>query len=245
MLQKSLTRSPKIKPIERPKSLGEIATHSIRQAIINGQYGLGEALSENSLTESLGISKTPIREALMLLKHEGLVSVVPQKGTFVFTMSVSDVIQLGHYRLALECTALDMAMQAHPEALLVALADYCDAMGAARKQEKLATYLRLDGQFHRTFLNYCDNRYLQDGYQSIAGKSAALRTHFSRHPSHMDKSMTEHLKLTQFLRNGKINEAKNVLKRHVTRGGRTYADGIEDIALASPELRRIRRPNRS
>lgn len=234
-------RRPGISQIERPQSLCAIAVENIRNAIISGHYVLGEALSENSLTESMGISKTPIREALALLKHEGLVTVVPQKGTFVFTMSVSDVGQLGSYRFALESTALDKAVELHPDALLTSLSKCCDTMTAARAKGELERYLGLDNDFHATIVRYCDNRYLQDAYQSIAGKVAALRTHLSRHPTHTEKSMGEHMEIVRLLQSGKIRSAKAVLKRHVTRGERTYADGIEDIATASPELRRIRR----
>lgn len=237
-------RRPGISQIERPQSLCEIAVENIRSAIISGHYELGEALSENSLTESLGISKTPIREALALLKHEGLVTVVPQKGTFVFTMSVGDVRQLGSYRFALESTALDKAIELHLQALLTSLTKCCDAMAAASAKGDMKRYLRLDNDFHATIVRYCDNRYLQEGYQSVAGKVAALRTHLSKHPTHTEKSMGEHMEIVRLLQSAKIKAAKAVLKRHVTRGERTYADGIEDIATASPELRRIRRTKR-
>ena len=117
-------------------------------------------------------------------------------------------------------------------------------MVAARAKGDIERYLRLDNDFHATIVRYCDNRYLQDGYQSIAGKVAALRTHLSKHPTHTEKSMGEHMEIVRLLQSGKIKSAKavwNALKRHVTRGERTYADGIEDIATASPELHRIRR----
>jgi len=231
----------KIKQIERPQSLCDIAAESIRNAIINGYYDLGVALSENSLSESLGISKTPIREALALLKHEGLVTVVPQKGTFVFTMSVNDVAQLSWYRYILEATALDMALSQHRADLLSSLLEKCNEMASARKKNDMSEYLRLDGLFHETIFQHCDNQYLKEGYNSITGKVAALRTHLSKHPTHTDKSMGEHLEITKLLQDGKFEEAKQILERHTTRGERTYADGIEDIATASPEERSIRR----
>jgi len=114
-------RGQKIEQIERPQSLSDIAAEAIRDAIITGQYALGEALSENSLTEALGTSKTPIREALALLKHEGLVTVVPQKGTFVFTMSVDEVAQLASYRFALESQAIGYSMARDQDALVSSL----------------------------------------------------------------------------------------------------------------------------
>lgn len=231
----------KMKRIKAPDSLCDIAATAIREAIINGQYGLGEAISENSLSELLGISKTPIREALSNLKHEGLVSIVPRKGTFVFTMSVDDVAQLGFYRFALESTALELAMEGHRKDLLAALKSICAAMTSARSAGKTREYLELDGQYHHAIVERCDNLYLIEGYQAIAGRTAALRTHLSQHPTHTDKSMNEHIEMIDLLDQGDLTGARKVLKKHVTRGERTYADGIEDIATASAEDRVIRR----
>jgi len=234
----------KLGQIERPQSLADIAAEAIRNAIITGQYALGEALSENSLTEALGTSKTPIREALALLKHEGLVTVVPQKGTFVFTMSVDEVAQLGSYRFSLESFALDLSMRHNKDALISSLLNSCDAMASAHEGGRIARYLTLDGEFHKAFFEFCENRFLMDGYQAISGKVAALRTHLSQHPTHTDKSNGEHVQIVNLLKDGDIRKAKSILKSHVTRGERTYADGIEDIATAGAESRRLKRPNR-
>jgi DNA-binding GntR family transcriptional regulator len=231
----------KMKRIKAPDSLCDIAATAIREAIITGRYGLGEAISENSLSELLGISKTPIREALANLKHEGLVSIIPRKGTFVFTLSVDDVAQLGFYRFALESTALELAMEGHRKDLLTALKSICATMTAAREQGKTREYLELDGKFHDAIVSRCDNVYLKEGYQAIAGRTAALRTHLSQHPTHTDKSMNEHIEMIALLEQGDLAGATTILKKHVTRGERTYADGIEDIATASPEDRIIRR----
>ena len=237
-------RDQKIGKLERPQSLRNIAAEAIRYAIITGQYELGEALSENSLTELLGISKTPIREALALLKHEGLVTIVPQKGTFVFTMSVSDVAQLELYRFTLESMALDLSMTQRVEPLVSKLFEICDAMATARNEDDVSNYLKLDGQFHKTIIEFCDNKYLAEGYKTIAGKAAALRTHLSQNPNVTVKSMSEHVEIAKLLRDRELEKAKQVLKRHITRGERTYGDGIEDIAAAGKEKRRIKRRKR-
>lgn len=235
------TPGEKMKPIKAPDSLCDIAAKAIREAIITGQYGLGEAISENSLSELLGISKTPIREALANLRHEGLVTIVPRKGTFVFTMGVAEVAQLGFYRFTLEATALELAMARQGAGLLAALRDICDEMTAAREAGEMRRYLECDGAFHHAIVERCDNLYLIEGYQAITGRAAALRTHLSQHPTHTDKSMQEHRVMVDLLGQGDLAGAKTVLKQHVTRGERTYADGIEDIAAASAEDRVIRR----
>ncbi len=216
--------------IQRPRSLCDIAVESIRDAIVNGTYELGESLSEAGLVKVLGISKTPIREAISILKLEGLIVVVPQKGTFVFTMSANEVAKLGHYRFALESTAVDMAMKNNSEELASKLLRICGSMEKARAAKKMKDYLELDTKFHDTLFEYTDNSYLADGYKMVVGKIAALRTHLSQHPTHTEKSFAEHRKIAENLKEGKIKEAKTILKRHVTRGERSYAESVSDIA---------------
>ncbi len=230
-------KNKKIKQIERPESLCDIAVRSIRDAIIDGTYELGETLSESVLSKTLGISKTPIREALSVLKQEGLVTTIPQKGTFVFTMSVDEVVQLSLYRYSLETTAIEMATEKHPEKLATELVKISDKMAVAQKHNDVSEYLSLDSSYHDAFFKHCDNKYLIDGYRLISGKISALRTHLSQHPSHTDKSFEEHQQIASLLKEGNLQEVKTILLRHVTRGERTYAEGIEDIAAASKQQR--------
>ena len=80
--------------IKRPDSLSKTAEEHIRNGIINGTFQLGESLPEVKLSNAMGISKTPIREALSALNLQGLVQIFPHRGAFVFSLSQEDVMQL-------------------------------------------------------------------------------------------------------------------------------------------------------
>lgn len=103
----------------------------IRNAIILAEFDLGEALSEDSLAAAMGISRTPVREALRLLQTEGLVTVVPKSGTFVFNPVEDDIVELCEFRVMLEVRAATLALRrAAPEtlaSLLAAMAEMADA----------------------------------------------------------------------------------------------------------------------
>ena len=100
-----------IRPIERPRSLTESALVQIRDAIVAGELGLGQPLSERALSEMLHISKTPVREALARLRLEGLVRIYPQRGACVFSLSAQEVVEMCELRLALESAALRLAVE--------------------------------------------------------------------------------------------------------------------------------------
>src|SRR5581483_543506 len=118
--------------IKRPASLTEIALQKIRKAIVEGALPLGSAISEGQLAASLGISKTPVREALAQLRIEGLVTIVPQSGTFVFTLSASEVVEICELRQMLEAAALRLALERNRTRLIDRLADVCADMDKVR-----------------------------------------------------------------------------------------------------------------
>ena len=94
---------------KRPLSLVEATKDAIRSSIINGKLSLGQQITESFLQKTFGLSKTPIRESLALLKGEGLVVSELHKGFRVFKMDEKDLSEFCEYRLALESQALKIA----------------------------------------------------------------------------------------------------------------------------------------
>lgn len=210
--------------IKRPESLSKIAEDHIRQGIVRGTFRLGESLQEAKLSSTLGISKTPIREALAALNLQGLVQIIPQRGAFVFSLSEEDVVQLCRFRLLLETSAIDLALDENPAALLDELGDILTKMSKARETDAVEKYLELDAEFHDAFFKYCDNTYLRQGYQKVSDIVQTMRTHLSQRPERTAKSFNEHRTITTLLSERKVKSAKNVLKQQITRGERAYSD---------------------
>jgi DNA-binding GntR family transcriptional regulator len=206
--------------LKRPDSLSKIAEEHIRRGIINGNFGLGEKLQEAKLSKVIGISKTPIREALAALNLQGLVRIIPQRGAFVFDLSQESVEQLCQYRLLLETAAMSQALDNNFTALLAELEDLVSKMSEARNAGAFGEYLELDADFHASFFKHCGNSYLQDGYQNVSDIVRTMRTHLSKRPKRTEKSFKEHAAITDHLRNGKVTAANTVLKRQITRGER-------------------------
>jgi DNA-binding GntR family transcriptional regulator len=209
-------------PFNRPKSLTELVTENLRERIIKGEFELGEQLSEARIAKNLEVSRTPVREAINRLEMEGLLVVEPQRGSFVFNLEPEELAKLCDARVCLETTALTSAMQANPQALHAALADCIDRMKAAREAADDAAYLYQDTLFHQCLFDCADNRFLNDAYQTIALKMAALRSRLGHHPDHMAKSYREHIELLQCVENGDVSKALDVLKLHIDRKEGSY-----------------------
>jgi DNA-binding GntR family transcriptional regulator len=219
-------------PITRPKSIaGEVADR-IRRAIVGGDMKLGQELSERQLAESLGVSKTPVREALAQLRLEGLVRIYPQKGVTVFTLSATEIREICELRQSLESAALRYAMERNPGQLVAAQERTVTAMKAARSGGDLKAYLAADTTFHLNFFESCGNDYLLETYNMHLGKIAALRTHLAQKPQHTQMSFEEHGRMVELLRSGDVAGTLLLLDQHIDRTKSTYSNEIEDIAAS-------------
>lgn len=220
-----------IKQIARPKSLTETAVEYLRTAIINGDLGLGQPVSESTLATSLGISKTPVREALARLKIEGLVKIFPQKGTFIFTMSEQEVIDICELRYLLESEALKLAIRRNKQAFLSEMNEVVAKMTRTRKEIKKSKYLDLDTDFHALFFKFCGNQFIDDAYRLIVARVIAVRTHLAAVPHHTEKSYDEHTRMCRLIEEDRIDETLKILDKHITRTKESAALHIPKYSL--------------
>lgn len=196
--------------LERPQLLTELAEERIRTAIVEGQLKLGEQVSEAQLAQQLGVSKTPVREALVRLARDGLVQVHPQRGTFVFKLEPEQVGQLCRYRAMVETAALREAMDAARKALVREMARCVAAMRVAEKARDLQALARIDMDFHWQFFAHCPNAYLSAGYEVIRGQLVALR-----HRSPIVNAVSSHQVLVDAVAGGDVDAACSLLREHV------------------------------
>ncbi len=217
---------------ERPPSLSSVVTDHIRSMIIRGDVPLGAAISERSISADLKVSKTPVREALAQLKNEGLVTIVPQSGVRVFTLSARNVREICAFRKVLETAALEISMAGNPTGLLQDLEAIEARMQVSLSAGDVRAYLGLDTDFHLAFFANCGNSYLQNAYALYAGKIAALRTHLADKPLHTQLSLAEHGAIVAAVRAQDVTTLVKILGDHIGRTQETYEIGIEDISVA-------------
>ncbi len=224
--------------IERPKSLTELVTETMRDWIISGRLELGSRLSEARLAKQLNVSRTPVREAVNRLEIEGLLCVEPQRGSFVFELQPDELAKLCDARVCLETAALRSALAHEPKGLSDKLHDIVERMRDARKRKDDSEYLALDTEFHQSILEFSGNVFLNDAYQAIAQKMAAIRNRLGRHPDHMAKSFDEHVGLLAAVDKGETEESVGILIKHIDRKEGSYWDLATQAEDPEPPNRR-------
>ena len=217
--------------LERPKSLRELALEHLRDSIIDGTLKMGQTLSERGISEELGVSKSPVREALAQLRDEGLVSIEPQKGARVFSLTETEVTQICDFRQAIETAAFELALARDPDGLAEEMTRVVKDMEDARKAGNEREYLQLDTTFHHLLFKHAGNDYLTASYTRYVGKIAALRTHLSKLPRHTDLSFEEHRGIAAAFRKGDMGEIRRLLAEHIDRTRQAY-QSAEQTAVA-------------
>lgn len=206
----------------RPKSLTELVTENLRDRIVAGDFELGSQLSEARIAKDLQVSRTPVREAINRLEMEGLLVVEPQRGSFVFNLEADELAKLCDARVCLETAALTHAIAANPAPLHKALSACVKDMTRAREAGNDTDYLAQDTHFHQCLFDHSDNRFLNDAYQTIALKMAALRNRLGHHPEHMEKSYNEHIAFVDAVKNRDLDKALEILRSHIDRKEGSY-----------------------
>jgi DNA-binding GntR family transcriptional regulator len=206
--------------LDRPRSLTASAKEHIRRAIVEGELAFGSQLSESALALMLGVSKTPVREALLQLKLEGLVDIQPQSGTFVFNPTEAQVREICRFREIVELSALELAIQHDAKGL-------AQQMTAALKIAKTSQTPKPlprdeDAQFHGAILECCGNTYLQAAYQLIADKIQALRARLSSDDTRIDSCHDTHSGIVKLVRDGDVKKACAELRAHIRSTEESY-----------------------
>ena len=215
--------------IEHPKSLASIVEERLRAAIVNAELKFGQALPEGAL--ALGVSRTPMREALTRLELQGLVTIVPKRGTFVFKPTVSDVKQLATFRLILETAALEQSLINDKEGALCGLADSVRSMKAALKGGDTLAYATADSRFHEAFFTHCGNSFLVGAFRNVSGRVAALRAHLTvPRPHEQARSFSEHEAILAAFAEGAKKEIRQTLSEHILRAKDVYAQALLEDA---------------
>jgi DNA-binding GntR family transcriptional regulator len=197
--------------------LAQIAYEKILNAIVYGRLDLGEPLSENDLAKALEVSKAPIRQSLNELRLKGLVVVIPQSGSYVFSPTREEIEELSDFRLLLEQRALVLSMENAGPAMLRSLKKIVDRMREAYQANDLFQSKLLDTEYHQTFINYSQNRYLIQSYGNIVHSVGALRYRFMDTAVYRNRAFDEHQRMLELLTAGNVAKVSDILDDHISR----------------------------
>jgi DNA-binding GntR family transcriptional regulator len=196
------------------ESQAERAYQILRSAIANLELRPDEPLSEAALAQRCGLGRTPIREAVQRLRHDGLVVSVPRRGLFVSSLSVADLCEVYELLEALDgMVAYLVTLRAAPESL-PQLAALNDEAVAALEREDLPTWQERNFAFHQLLVELAGNRRIKQEFNLLHDqlKRALLYTLPLR--SHQMQAMEEHRTMLQAMQQGDADRARSIAQQH-------------------------------
>lgn len=198
------------------KSLRGQVFDKIRSDILNGKYKRGEELVESSIGKELGISRTPVREAIRQLELEGLVQLVPNKGAFVTGISEKDVRDIYLIRARLEGLAARMAAKNITPELLDAMEETVVLSEYHAKKEHYEQVCEMDSKFHKLLYKASGSRILEHTLTDFHQYVQRVRMASIMQKRRMEKSNDEHDAILTAIREHDEEKAELVATRHIS-----------------------------
>ncbi|MFE9920557.1 GntR family transcriptional regulator [Streptomyces sp. NPDC005774] len=201
-------------PVKQPPAAERVYAH-VKQGVLDRRYEGGTLLTEGELADAAGVSRTPVREALLRLEAEGLIRLYPKKGALVLPVSAQEIADVVETRLLVEEHAVRKAVPAPP-----GLIERLEALLARQREQAAAGDFAAasvtDRCFHAEIVRSGGNEILSRLYDQLRDRQLRMGVAVMySHPDRIAKTLSEHQEILEALRSGDPEAAAEVVNRHV------------------------------
>lgn len=207
-------RFPTIK-LDNYKPLRDIVFDAIKDAILNGRLKPGERLMEVQLAEEMGVSRTPVREAIRKLELEGLVVMVPRKGAYVSGLTLKDVAEVFEIRSSLEGLAAALAAERITEEEIKSLDKILSDITKASEKGDTETVIKKDMEFHQVLFSASRNERLVQIINNLKEQIDRFRIQSFSNPVRVKSVLSEHKGIIDAIKQGDTENAEKLAKAHI------------------------------
>ncbi|MFG3113275.1 GntR family transcriptional regulator [Streptomyces sp. NPDC048197] len=200
---------------KQPPAAERVYAH-VKDAVLQRRYEGGMLLTEGELADAVGVSRTPVREALLRLEVEGLLKLYPKKGAMVLPVSAQEIADVVETRLLVEKHAAAKAVPAS-EPLLTELTELLETMREQAASGDLAAVSVTDRAFHAAIVRSAGNQILDRLYEQLRDRQLRMGVAVMHaDPDRIAKNIAEHAEILDALRAGDADAATEVVHRHVS-----------------------------
>ena len=207
--------------------LREVVCESLREAIRRGILKPGERIMEIQLAEELGVSRTPVREAIRKLELEGYVVMMPRRGTYVANMSIRDINEIFEIRTSLESLSNGLAAEHITDEELEHLQRLLVIIGGYIKEGNMEKIVETDIEFHDLMYHAARNQRLVGIISNLRDQLTRFRTLSMSHPGRLEATLEEHKAIVEAIANGDRRSASKAAERHMENSEKTLLQAME------------------
>ena len=201
--------------IEGYELLSQKVYRALKTEIIKGSLKPGTKLSEGKIAEQMGVSRTPVREALKELAAEGFVKMNPNQAVVVSNASVEDVQEVLQIRGVLEGLAARLATKMISEEEIKELEKYQKQMEYYTKKDDVLAFSEMDAEFHELILNVCGNNRLIQIRKNLSDQAHRYRIRSLSVPGRLKYSLKEHQEIVEALKRKNAEQADRLSQKHI------------------------------
>lgn len=205
----------------------------IRDMIISGELRAGGRISERMLTEGLGVTRTPLREAFKILEAEGLVRIVPNRGAEVVDLSLAEVEAAIEVLIGLESVAAELACGRGTDEEFVAIEELHRRMVECRRTGDLMGYFHLNQDIHQLIVDCAHNAALSRVYRAECARIRRYRFAGNRSPQRWARAVIEHEQILDALQQREGALLRELLRAHHLKGWKATRAMLEQQRDAS------------
>ncbi|ORU01469.1 putative regulator PutR for proline utilization, GntR family [Anaerovibrio sp. JC8] len=219
----------KLSPIKLDsyQPLREVVCETLRDAIRKGKLKPGERLMESQLAEDLGVSRTPVREAIRKLELEGYVIMMPRRGTYVANLSIRDVNEVFEIRTSLDSLASGLAAERITDEELERLQRLLVAIGGYIEENDMDKIVECDTEFHDLLYQASRNSRLVGIIFNLREQLTRFRSTSMAFPGRLKATLEEHRRIVEAIAQGDVAEARAAAEYHMEKSEQTLLESME------------------
>lgn len=206
--------------------LRDVVFKTLRQAILLGELKPGERLMEIQLANKLGVSRTPIREAIRKLELEGLVLMIPRKGAEVAEIKEKSLRDVLEVRKALEELSAELACDRITPEMIGELTQAAADFRKVLRSKDVTEIARADVRFHDVIYKAADNQRLMQLLSNLGEQMYRYRVEYLKNPGVYDKLLKEHEAIIDCIRKREKEEAVKIVCQHIDNQVEAVSDVI-------------------
>jgi DNA-binding GntR family transcriptional regulator len=217
----------------RADRTADVVARRLAQAILSGELAPGTRLREEALARSFSVSRTPVREALILLSASGLAHLEPNRGAMVLQLTAEDVSEVYHLRAVLESESAAMAAGRITPEVAALLFKICDRMGELH-ESPASEQLAADTRFHYTIAEASGSPRLHALVRQVSAIPEAYRSAIPYTDADMGEAERQHRGIAEAIRQQDHGQARRLMRSHVEWAGRLAVDRLQPNLAARP-----------
>lgn len=214
--------------LDNYKPLREMVFESLREAIIHGRLRPGERLMEMQLAEEMGVSRTPVREAIRKLELEGFVVMIPRKGAYVSGISVKDIVDVFEVRAGLEALAAGLAAKRITDEKLEKLERSLLQINEVRIKDDLNAIVETDINFHEIIYKACLNDRLVQIVTLLKEQIHRFRTTSLAQPGRSKNAQAEHRAIVEAISERNVEMSQKLAREHIENAEQSLLSALRE-----------------